>query len=445
VNTRSASDISDLSALVENARQCAQAGQLQQATSLYSQILQLEPHQPEALNFFATQALGSGRFSQSIELLQRALTHSPGDASLYKNLGLAYRGHGELPEALAAFDAALRIKPDYPVALLNKGTVLEQTGRHQEALKIYLAALSLAGYMGLLVEMQNLPAGLRQLLEHAITVVQLARAQHLTQKLAPLRLQHAATEFKRVDQCLRMYLGQEPLITGHPVQRPTFMTFPGLPTHGWFERTDFPWLEKIESRTTEIRDELIQVLRADHGFRPFIEMPRGHPGTAYWEALNYSPNWNAFFFYRDGRRFDENCRRCPITAQILDSLPLSRVEEHSPEVFFSVLKPGAYIPPHTGVINTRLVTHLPLIIPPDCGIRVGDETRGWKEGECIVFDDTFEHEAWNRSDQTRVVLIFDIWNPYLSETEKQAMRLVVEEIGHFNQLHGQSDQAYVSD
>lgn len=434
-----------MDALAESARQCAQAGQWQQATSVYSDLLLLDPQHPEALNFFATQALGSGQYSQSIELLQRALVHSPGNASLYKNLGLAYRGRGELPEALAAFDAALHIKPDYPVALLNKGTVLEQIGRHQEALNIYLAALSLAGNVGLLVQMQKLPAGLRQLLEHAITVARQARAEHLKQILAPLRRQHAAAEFNRVDHCLRMYLGQEPLATGHPMQHPTFMTFPGLPAHGWFVRTDFPWLENIERHTTEIRAELTKVLHADQGFRPFIEMPRDHPGTAYWEALNYSPNWNAFFFYRDGRRFEDNCRRCPITAQLLDNLPLSRVAEHSPEVFFSVLKPGAYIPPHTGVINTRLVTHLPLIIPPDCGIRVGDETRGWKEGKCIVFDDTFEHEAWNRSNQTRVVLIFDIWNPYLTETEKQAMRMVVEEIGHFNQQHGQPDQAYASD
>jgi len=434
-----------MDALVESARQCAQAGQLQHAASLYSQILQLEPQHSEALNFFATQALSSGQYSQSIELLQRALVHNFSDASLHKNLGLAYRGRGELPEALAAFDAALQIKPDYPVALLNKGTVLEQIGRHQEALKIYLEALSLAGNIGLLVQMPKLPIGLRQLMEHAIAVVQQARAQHLTQMLAPLRMQHDAAEFSRIDHCLRMYFGQEPLTIGHPMQHPTFMTFPGIPNHAWFERTDFPWLEKIESHTTEIRNELTQVLHSDQGFRPFIEMPRDHPGTAYWEALNYSPSWNAFFFYRDGRRFDDNCRRCPITAQLLDSLPLSRVAEHSPEVFFSVLKPGAYIPPHTGVINTRLVMHLPLIIPPDCGIRVGDETRGWKEGECIVFDDTFEHEAWNRSDQTRVVLIFDIWNPYLTDTEKQAMRIVVEEIGHFNQLHGQPDQAYASD
>ena len=107
-----------------------------------------------------------------------------------------------------------------------------------------------------------------------------------------------------------------------------------------------------------------------------------------------------------------------------------------PETFFSVLKPGAHIPPHTGVVNVRLVCHLPLIVPPDCGIRVGSETRGWKEGECIVFDDTFEHEAWNKSGQTRVVLIFDIWNPYLSASEREGMRIAIETLGRFNRAHG---------
>jgi len=445
VNTRSASDPSNLDALAESARQCLQTGELRQAAALYTQLLRLDPQHPEALNFFATQALSSEQFSQRMEMLQRALASNPGDASLHKNIGLAHRDRGELSEALSAFNAALKIKPNYPVALLNKGAVLEQTGRRQEALNIYLEALSLAGNIGLLVKMPKLQVGLRQLLERAIAVVQEERAEHLWQMLAPLRMRHDAAEFTRVDHCIRMYLGREPLTKSHPMQKPTFMTFPDLPTHGWFKRTEFPWLEKIESRTPEIRAELAQVLHSDQGFRPFIEMPLSHPGSAYWEALNYSPTWNAFFFYRDGRRFDDNCRRCPVTSKLLDSLPLNHVAEHSPEVFFSVLKPGAHIPPHSGVINTRLVVHLPLIIPPECGIRVGDETRGWKEGECIVFDDTFEHEAWNRSDQTRVVLIFDIWNPYLTDTEKQAMRIVVEEIGHFNRMHGQPDQAYASD
>ncbi len=344
-----------------------------------------------------------------------------------------------------ALHVDLKINSSYPIELLNKAAVLAQSGRPREALDSYVAALARAETLGLLQRMHTLPPGLRQQLGNAIAVVQQARAEHLSRALAHLRERHAAGEFTRVDRCVRIFLGREPLPKGHNMQRPTFMKFPDLPAQAWFERSQFPWLSDIEHHTHEIRLELQQVLRSGQGLQPFVEIPKDHQAAAYWQDLNYSPSWNAFFFYRDGRRYADNCHRCPLTSGLLEKLPLCHVGEHSPEVFFSVLKPGAHIPRHTGVINTRLVVHLPLVIPSECGIRVGGELRAWKEGECLVFDDTFEHEAWNRSDQTRVVLIFDIWNPYLTEIEKQAMSIVVEEIGHFNQLHGQRDQAYASD
>jgi aspartate beta-hydroxylase len=436
------SDSSEIAELVEAARRSVQANQLREAAGHYTQVLRRDPEHAEALNFLGMQALNEGQFDRGLELFQQAVSAHPDDAALHKNLGLAHRASGALPEALSAFDAALRVKPEYPVAHLHKAVVLEQLGRPEEAVNSYLAGLSQAGDLGLMAQRDKLPAGLRQVLERAIAVVQQERGNHLARALAPLRAGHSAADFMRVDQCLRMYFAREPRPAGHPLQHCTFMTFPGIPAQAWFERSEFPWLNEIERHTDDIREELIAVLGGNEGFRPFIEMRRDHPGTKYWEALNYSPNWNAFFFYRDGNRFDENCTRCPVTSGLLDSLPLSRVADHSPETFFSVLKPGAHIPPHTGVINTRLVVHLPLIIPPDCGIRVGNITRGWKEGECIVFDDTFEHEAWNRSDQTRVVLIFDIWNPYLTDVEREAMRIVVEELGRFNEAHGQHERAH---
>ena len=86
--------------------------------------------------------------------------------------------------------------------------------------------------------------------------------------------------------------------------------------------------------------------------------------------------------------------------------------------FFSALKPGVHIPPHNGATNARLTVHLPLIIPPDCGLRVGEETHVWEPGKLVLFDDTIRHEAWNFSDRLRVVLIFDVWHPLLSALER---------------------------
>ena len=91
----------------------------------------------------------------------------------------------------------------------------------------------------------------------------------------------------------------------------------------------------------------------------------------------------------------------------------------APAVLFSLLKPGAHIPPHTGMLNVRYICHLPLIVPPDCSFRVGERTVAWQEGKLIAFDDTVEHEARNASSEDRLVLIFDVWNPHLSEAERE--------------------------
>jgi aspartyl/asparaginyl beta-hydroxylase (cupin superfamily) len=100
-------------------------------------------------------------------------------------------------------------------------------------------------------------------------------------------------------------------------------------------------------------------------------------------------------------------------------------------VLFSLLRPGAHIPAHTGIINTRLIVHLPLVVPPDCQLRVGNETRTWEEGKAWVFDDTIEHEAWNRSGETRVILLLEIWRPELNATERQLVGAMLEAIDAF--------------
>src|SRR5699024_4227774 len=187
------------------------------------------------------------------------------------------------------------------------------------------------------------------------------------------------------------------------------------------------------AQTAVIREEMRAVLAEDSGFEPFLghvddqgalqDLLRGERGE---------PAWNAFFFHRHGVRNDANAARCPRTAAALEATPLCRVRDHSPEVCFSVLTPGSHILPHRGVTNTRLVTHLPLVVPSDCALRVGGETHVWEPGRCVTFDDTFEHEAWNDSDQTRVVLIVDSWNPDLTDVEQQAVSDLVAAIGDFN-------------
>ena len=103
-------------------------------------------------------------------------------------------------------------------------------------------------------------------------------------------------------------------------------------------------------------------------------------------------------------------------------MPRAYIPGRAPSAFFSLLKPHSHIPAHTGVTNTRAIIHLPLIVPPACSFRVGGETREWREGVAFAFDDTIDHEAWNGSDDLRVVLIFDVWNPHLSLEEQQLLK-----------------------
>ncbi|MBV8156972.1 MAG: aspartyl/asparaginyl beta-hydroxylase domain-containing protein, partial [Dyella sp.] len=181
------------------------------------------------------------------------------------------------------------------------------------------------------------------------------------------------------------------------------------------------------------REELLAVLAQDESLEPFMKFNSPDAAEGYLRSSSQqAAAWDAFFFYRHGTRYDDNCARCPRTTALLDDLPLVRIRDHAPETLFSVLRPGTHILPHRGVTNTRLVTHLPLIVPSDCAINVGGELHEWKEGRCVSFDDTFEHEAWNRSDRTRVVMILDSWNPDLTDVERAAVTDLVEAIGDFN-------------
>jgi aspartyl/asparaginyl beta-hydroxylase (cupin superfamily) len=129
--------------------------------------------------------------------------------------------------------------------------------------------------------------------------------------------------------------------------------------------------------------------------------------------------------WENGRRIDANAEHCPRTMALLQELGQPAIDGACPNAMFSLLAPETAIPPHVGVNNSRLVCHLPLIVPDGCWFRVGAETRDWRPGEAFVFDDTIEHEALNPSDRLRVVFIFDIWHPDLSDVEREAVAALI--------------------
>ena len=209
------------------------------------------------------------------------------------------------------------------------------------------------------------------------------------------------------------------------VHEPLGLHYPYLPAEQFFSRKRFPWLAELEAGTAMIRAELQALLAAGgDGFAPYVAYP---PGSAVnqWAALNHSDAWAAQFFIQHGEKQPALSERCPQTAALIDRLPLLDLAGRGPVAFFSLLKPHTRIPPHTGATNIRSIIHLPLIVPPGCSFRVGNETRAWVEGEAFVFDDTIEHEAINDSNELRAVLILDTWNPNLSLAERDLLRSYV--------------------
>jgi aspartyl/asparaginyl beta-hydroxylase (cupin superfamily) len=156
-----------------------------------------------------------------------------------------------------------------------------------------------------------------------------------------------------------------------------------------------------------------------------------------WRELNHSRRWSAYFLWNQGRREEPHLARCPRTAAALAAVPQVDIPGRGPTAFFSILDAHTRIPAHSGVTNTRLTVHLPLIVPPKCGFRVGGETREWRVGTAWVFDDTIEHEAWNDSDAARAILIFDIWNPELTALERDLLRETVTALAEYYAPEGE--------
>jgi aspartyl/asparaginyl beta-hydroxylase (cupin superfamily) len=238
-----------------------------------------------------------------------------------------------------------------------------------------------------------------------------------------------SAERRRADVFVDRLVGKRRVYHQEPVQ----FHYPGLPEIEFYEREDCPWLADLEAATGDIREEVIAILREDgDDLTPYVNYPDGVP-LDQWAELNRSPRWGAFHLFFDGREVTWNAKRAPKTMAALARLPQPWVVGRSPAAMFSVLRPKTRIPPHTGIANTRLVVHLPLIVPEGCGFRVGSETREWREGEAWVFDDTIEHEAWNDSDLPRTILICDVWNPELTEDERQTIAALMATMDDFNQ------------
>lgn len=353
--------------------------------------------------------LRGGDAAAARALLEQVAAAGKGDAALFHCLAHACAALRDADGALRAVDQALAMAPSSLQSLLLKADLLAARGDGRGATAFYQAALKAAP------PEDQLAAFMRQELARARAKCgEYAQkfAGHLEQALAAAGLDGSAGT-RRFQHSLDLLLGRREVYH----QNPRYFYFPGLPQVQFFERDEFDWIPALEAATAGIRAEALAVLGTAGTFQPYVQNDPARP-MLNREGLANNPDWGAFYLYKDGQVVPENAARCPRTMAAVANLPMPRVPGRSPSVLFSLLRPGAHIPPHTGVLNTRLICHLPLVVPPGCALRVGNDTRSCVEGKAWIFDDSIEHEAWNRSDQPRVILLFDIWRPELSDKER---------------------------
>ena len=368
----------------------------------------------------ADRAAASGDLQRAQALLVEATELDANDASVFLKLAGLLRASGQPEPALANVHRALSISPRDFTALLMRASLLDRL-EDSGAVEAWSHALA-----------QKPPGALPPSLEQVVARAEQRVEQWLDAREARMHSAMRSAE-ERADEEERKRLER---FRSNALRRtrayhsePTQFHYPELVEREFHPRRLFPWIEAVEAATDAIAAELRAVMSAERAeLVPYIQYPE-HLPLDQWRELNRSMDWTAIHLLQNGERVDANARHCPRTLALLETLPQPNVAGASPNAMFSLLAPRTRIPPHVGVANTRLVCHLPLIVPPSCGFRVGDSTREWRVGEVFVFDDTIEHEAWNDSDELRVVFIFDVWVPALSATERDAIAALMGESG----------------
>jgi Aspartyl/Asparaginyl beta-hydroxylase len=358
-------------------------------------------------------------FAGARTLLAEAVRGDPANFGAWMKLAAMANGMGDAQGALDAANGALAVRPMDFMGLLMRAMQLHHLGHADAAGDAYGRALAQAPDI---VAPQMEP------------VLQTARERHSAwQQRQFSLLRDAVTAATPMTAKLERFIASA--LHMEPMERegPTHYCYPGLGHAGFYPNDWFDWFGRLQAATDVIQSEFEAVVGAEAAqLVPYINYPAGVP-LEQWETLNNNRDWTAIHLLQNGRLIDANARHCPQLMALLATLPQPTIAGAGPNAMFSLLAPGAHIPPHTGISNARLVCHLPLIVPAGCWFRVADDTRLWQRGEAWVFDDTVEHEAMNPSGALRVVLIFDIWHPSLDASERAGIQAVIEA---GRQLHG---------
>ena len=369
--------------------------------------------QEEALFGDGVEALRQGRAAEARMRFEHLTASGSTNGLTWLLLALSCRAGRDPDAEEAALNRLLELEPQSVNGNVMKGDCRAASGDETSAIYFYKAALRYAEGVDLpaetMAEARRAEQALTELQDRAYA----RREAVLTRTGMP-----PETWSNRLRHSLELAAGRRRLY----LQQPTIFYYPELPHIQFFDPGEFDWVPAVEAATAAIRGELVELLKdGTDDFRAYIQGDSESVRLDETRSLVDNKDWSALFLCENGATVAKVIDRCPHTWEAVQRAPLTRIAGRGPTAMFSLLRAGARIAPHTGMFNMRLVCHLPLIVPPGCRFRVGNDVRAWEEGKLMIFDDTIEHEAWNDSKEDRVVLIFDIWRPELSEQERHEL------------------------
>lgn len=373
----------------------------------------LHADHPAVILGAADRAMQARDYAAAAALLERPAMREQKGPDVLLRLAAARRALGDVPGALESAHAAVKTDPACFPALLMVGSLLDALGRKEDAAGYYENALRVAP------DDQKLPPAFQAELARGRRRVASDRSwrDHVASVSMPSPQMIAERDITNLEIFRDRILGGP-----NPDGTPGQFLYPGLSRATFYDPASFANVDALERATSAIVEEFKTVVSA-RAPELVYAVDGGHhrpcePATATSTSDN---RWTAIHLVADGQTVTDNARYCPKTMALYEALKPPVIAGRSPNLMFSILDPHTQIPPHHGVTNTRLVLHIPLIIPDGCALRVGADTREWVPGRALIFDDTINHEAWNNSDSLRVVLLCDIWHPGLSPVERETV------------------------
>ncbi|MFP6825279.1 MAG: aspartyl/asparaginyl beta-hydroxylase domain-containing protein [Pseudohongiellaceae bacterium] len=333
---------------------------------------------------------------------------------------------GRLRSAADDYRRAVLLDKNNPTPYLYLGYVLKKMGDSEAAVQVYSLAADVSPRAVDAWRNPEISEDIRLRSHQADEMIRAQFTELHRNAIAEYHQHHPEAAVERIYAALWCTTHDQEFAFKDELQRPHLFYVPDLAPIAIFDSSLYPWCGALESAWEEIRQEYYQVAENPviSGV-PYIEANTTGLGEP-WGKLIGSTNWSSLHLYKDDKKDSLLVSLLPKTCTLLEPVPLLRTFGQAREVLFSILQGNQHIPAHYGLANTDMTVHLPLITSNQAGIKVTDHVHHWQEGEIFLFDDSYIHESWNDSSETRVNLLFGAWHPDLSIDEQNAVSLSFE-------------------